>query len=126
MYLTQQDFEDFEGYINISFIAFNIIGTLVCKQMYSEDFSRRTQLLMHWLILLVGVLSLTAIYISELTPDQKWAFLGLIGIVGFCLGGLFNLYIYHEIILLTERNGEDISMNLNISHGLAQLWAGLS
>ena len=77
-------------------------------------------------ILGIGVLSLVAIYVSQLTPDQKWVFLGLIALVGFCVGGIFNLYLNHEIILLTERNGEDISMNLNIVHGIAMLFAALS
>ena len=57
---------------------------------------------------------------------RKMAFFVLIGIVGFCMGSLFNFYTNHEIIVLTERNGEDISMNLNIVHGFAQVFTGLS
>ena len=42
MYLNRQGFEDFEGYINISYIAFNIIGTMACKQIYAGNYRRIT------------------------------------------------------------------------------------
>ena len=31
MYLNQEEFEEFEGYITISLIGFTIVGTMVCK-----------------------------------------------------------------------------------------------
>ena len=126
MYLNQQNFKDFEGYINISFVSFNIIGTMVSKEMYSRNLSRRVQFALQLAILLIGILALVTIYISRLTPDQKWTLLALIGVVGFCVGGLHHLFANHEIILLTERNSEDILVNLNIIHGLAFLLTGIT
>ena len=103
-----------------------MIGTLACKQMYSQNCSRKTQLLLQLILSLVGIVSFAVIYISRLTPEQKWVFCVLMAMVGFCIGSLFNFYMNHEIILLTERNGEDISMNLNIVHAAGMLWTGVS
>ena len=126
MYLNQEEFEEFEGYITISLIGFTIVGTMVCKQIYSLNLSRKTQLLVHLILITVGILSLLIIFISNLTPHQKWIFLLLIGIVGFTLGSLFNFYLNHEIILLTEKYQEDVCMNMNICYGFAYLFTVLT
>ena len=126
MYLNQQGFEDFEGYITISLVSFIIIGTMVCKQMYPSTLSRRTQLLIHVGLMLIGISSLLTIYLSHLTPKEKWIFIALVAAIGFCVGSLFNLYINHEIIILTERHGEDVSMNMNITYGFSYLFTGVS
>ena len=42
------------------------------------------------------------------------------------MGSLFNFYLNHEIILLTERHGEDINTNMNTIFGLSYLVTGIS
>ena len=45
--------------------------------------------------LVVSILPLLIIYYGNFNEKEKWIVLGLIGISGFCLGGIYDVYSNH-------------------------------
>ena len=90
-YLEEKGFEDFSGFISICYSAFTVLGVTICSKVYGLTSSRAYHFLAHLVILAVGIVAMMLVYTLDLKSEDKWLMLLLIGVVGFCIGGLYDL-----------------------------------
>ena len=102
-YLEEKGFEDFSGFISICYSAFTVLGVTICSKVYGLTSSRAYHFLAHLVILAVGIMAMMLVYLLDLKPADKWVMLFLIGIAGFCIGGLYEMIAGEEAIVLSER-----------------------
>ena len=90
-YLEEKGFEDFSGFISICYALFTILGVTISSKIYELTSSRACHFLVHLITLALGIMVMMLVYTLDLKPEDKWLMLFLIGIVGFCIGGLYEL-----------------------------------
>lgn len=95
MYLKDQGFQAFEGYISISYSLFSILGATFFGSVLEKTTSRTYHYIIYLLGICAGMLILVLIYELRLEPSQEWTFLALIGGVGLFSGGMFPIYSNH-------------------------------
>ena len=77
------------------------MGVTVCSKVYGLTSSRVHHFLAHLIILAVGILAMVLVY--TLKPEDKWLMLLLIGLAGFCIGGMYEMIGNEELVVLAER-----------------------
>ena len=50
----------------------------------------------------------------------------LIGVAGFCIGGMYEMIGNEELVVLAEREGGDITFLANIKDAGLHVWIGLT
>ena len=103
LYLEEKGFEDFSGWISIGYSTCTVLGITICSKVYELASSRLSHFLTHLVILAVGIAAMMLVYVLDLKPDAKWLMLLLIGLVGFCIGGLYEMIGNEELVVLGER-----------------------
>ena len=90
MYLEENNFKDFEGYISIFFSLGTMTGSTLIGLFYEQTDKRTYHFLITIAGLVLGLIPLLVIYFFKLTQDQQWLLLFLILIVGIGFGGCYN------------------------------------
>lgn len=91
MYFAEGGFGDFKGYILITMNVFSIGGSVSLGLVYQHTRSEILKKLVIWMSLVVMVASFIGVRVLEMVPENRWSFLLLIGVIGFCLMGNFNI-----------------------------------
>lgn len=96
MYFQEASFEEFQGYIPITFSLFTIVGSAIFGSFYTCIRKSLIRSIIVFVILMAMIGGLLFLKTLDLVVEQKWSYLGIIGEIGFCLGGLFNMLISLE------------------------------
>ena len=126
MYLEEKDFEEFSGLISICYAFFTILSVTTCSKVYGLTSSRAHHFLTHLVILAVGILAMMLVYNLNLKPEDKWLMLLLIGVVGFCIGGLYEMVTSEEVVVLGEREGANLPFVSNFIYAWMYTCIGLT
>ena len=102
MYLKDSGFKDFQGYISICYSVFTILGTVFTGNFFERTTNRVWHFVVAIIELAVSFVCLLLIYRLSLTIEEKYTLLVLVGLTGFCLGALFEIYANHEIMVQHE------------------------
>jgi sugar phosphate permease len=95
MFLEGAGFEDFEGYISMTYSISTIIGTTILGKLYEITHKSRYHLMINCGTILLSIISFILIKSIPLEPSQKFVVLLLVGVVGFSMGSTFNLSFSH-------------------------------
>ena len=127
MYLEENGFQDFQGYITIAYGAFSMIGSSLTGKIYEIIESRKTHFFIQIWLAIFGLVPLMIIYLFKFSDAEKWELLCLIGMTGFCNGALFNMYSTNEILLMSEEEGLiNTPFYMNIVIGGSYAWTGIT
>ena len=124
MYLADQGFQAFEGYISVSYSLCSIFGVTLFGSVFEKTTKRRVHYAVCLLGICTGILILLLVYELRLEPSQEWTLLALIGGVGLCSGGLFSIYSNHEVQLHALLDGQSLLLCMNFIHGCMHLFVG--
>ena len=127
MYLEENGFKDFQGYITIAYSAFSMVGSALTGKIYEIIDSRKVHFIVQIWLTIFGLLPLVFIYLFHFSEEEKWGLLGLIGLTGFCNGALYNMYSTNEILLMSEEDGlHNTPFYMNVVIGGAYGWTGVT
>lgn len=101
MYLEKGGFQDFKGYILISLSGFGVVGSFVLGLMYEKISNVLCRSLVFILTQSIVVICLFLMTQLLLDVENKWGFVLLISIIGFCIVGTFNSLITIEVMLIS-------------------------
>lgn len=124
MYLQENKYEDFQGYISMTYSACNLIGGTIIGSCFQLTAKRRRHFLAVFLALCFGILALSLIYVFRITPEHKWYLLFLVGCLGLSIGGSFNVYTGIEMIK-QQYESENTLITGNIINGFINFMIGI-
>lgn len=114
MFLEELHFEDFEGYISITFSLFSILGSSIYGWFYQKNFKRINEWRSLFFGLVCSLIGVLILYHLELDVSKKWTVLGLIGFIGFFIGAVYNISMAHELIKENELENDSLTYLMNL------------
>lgn len=93
MSFAESGFEDFEGYILIVMNVCSIRGSVFLGLVYErvvDDMTKRGVILITLVLMLGSFMAMGAL---EMVPENRWWYILLIGVIGLCLMGNYNITI---------------------------------
>lgn len=126
MYFDKYGFKEYQGYIPIAMNMMGILGSSALGLVYQKIHNSVVKSIIILISLIVPVLSLITISKIQFTVENKLILLILIGIIGFCISGNYNILIANEVNLACDRLNINVIVFSGVSMGLGSIFVGIT
>lgn len=126
MYFDKYGFKEYQGYIPIAMNMMGILGSSALGLVYQKIHNPVVKSIIILISLIIPVLSLITISKIQFTVENKLILLILIGIIGFCISGNYNILIANEVNLACDRLNINVIVFSGVSMGLGSIFVGIT
>lgn len=125
MYFDQEGFKEFEAYIPIAMNIMAILGSICLGFVFEKVASKAARATIFMFTLIITVICFFIIRQVQFTVENRFVLLIIIGIIGFCVMGNFNILSAHEVSAIAEKHDIFITALSSLAMFFGNLFVGI-